>query len=187
MQEQNGRRRTVGVIGDGGIREGSEKWRVGRELGRELVDRGYRVVCGGLGGVMESVCRGAYDSEAYEEGRTVGILPGTESEAANDFVDIVVPTGLGDARNGLVAQSDAVVAVGGGAGTLSEMAFAWIAGRSIVALRVDGWSGRLADERIDGRTRFPEIEDDRVVGADTAREAADAVDRRLERYREARR
>jgi len=92
------------------------------------------LVCGGLGGVMEAACRGARDAG----GRTVGILPGADRSAANRFVDVAIPTGLGEARNALVVRSaDALVAVGGGYGTLSEIALALKAGKPVVGL--DSW------------------------------------------------
>ena len=181
------RRATVGVIGDGALAPGDEKVDIGERVGERLIDAGYRIVCGGLGGVMEAVCRGAQRSESYFEGCTVGILPGDEHRDANAGVDVALPTGFGHGRNMLVAQSDALVAIGGGAGTLSEMAFGWIMKRLIVALRVEGWSGRLADERIDPRERLPGIDDDRVFGADSAAEVVAELDARLGAYREARR
>ena len=103
-------------------------------VGRELAGRGAVVVCGGLGGVMEAACRGAQEAG----GRTVGILPGADRAAANPFVDIAVPTGLGEARNALVVRAaDALIAVGGGYGTLSEIALALKAGKRVVGL--DSW------------------------------------------------
>jgi SLOG cluster4 family len=85
-------------------------------------------------------------------------------------------------RNSLLAQADAVVAIGGGAGTLTEIGLAWIYRRLIVALRVDGWSGELADRRIDERIRYANIADDRVFGASDAVEAADIVTARIGAY-----
>jgi uncharacterized protein (TIGR00725 family) len=103
-------------------------------VGRELAARGAVVVCGGLGGVMEAACRGAKEAG----GLTVGILPGTDRAAANAFVDVAIPSGLGEARNALVVRAaDALVAVGGGYGTLSEIALALKAGKRVVGL--DSW------------------------------------------------
>ena len=100
-------------------------------VGRELAARGVVVVCGGLGGVMEAACRGAKEAG----GHTVGILPGADRAAANPFVDRAVPTGLGEARNALVVRAaDALIAVGGGYGTLSEIALALKAGKRVVGL-----------------------------------------------------
>ena len=160
----------MAVIGDARIRRGEQQEQLAYEIGRGLIDSGYRLVTGGMGGVMDAAHRGARDSPFWRDGAGIGLLPGSDPAQANPYVDIVVPTGLGHARNLLVAQSRAVIAVGGGAGTLSEMAFAWIHRRLIIALRCGGWSGRLADQRIDERTRYRDIAEDRVFGADTSGE-----------------
>lgn len=103
-------------------------------VGRLLAQRGAVVVCGGLGGAMDAVCRGARAAG----GRTVGILPGCDRAAANEHVDLVIATGLGEARNAIVARTaDAVIAVGGAWGTLSEIALALAAGKPVVGL--DTW------------------------------------------------
>jgi uncharacterized protein (TIGR00725 family) len=100
-------------------------------VGRELAQRGVVVVCGGLGGAMEAACRGAKEAG----GTTVGLLPGADRGQANPYVDVAVATGLGEARNALVARTaDALVAVGGGYGTLSEIALALRAGKRVVGL-----------------------------------------------------
>jgi uncharacterized protein (TIGR00725 family) len=100
-------------------------------VGRLLAEGGAAVVCGGLGGVMEAACRGAKSAG----GATIGILPGADRAAANPFVDVAVPTGLGEARNALVVRAaDGVIAVGGGYGTLSEIAFALKAGKRVVGI-----------------------------------------------------
>jgi uncharacterized protein (TIGR00725 family) len=101
-------------------------------VGAELARRGAVVVCGGLGGVMEAACRGA----RAQGGTTLGILPGSERATANPWVSVAVATGLGELRNGLVVRSaDAVIAIGGGYGTLSEIALALKAGLPVVGLR----------------------------------------------------
>ena len=101
-------------------------------VGRELARRGAVVVCGGLGGAMEAACRGA----RAEGGTTIGILPGTDRADANQWVSVAIPTGMGELRNGLVVRAgDAVVAVGGEFGTLSEIGFALKLGRPVVGLR----------------------------------------------------
>ena len=100
-------------------------------VGEALARRGAVLVCGGLGGVMEAACRGAQAGG----GTTLGILPGADRRAANPFVDVVVPTGMGEARNALVVLcADALVAVGGEFGTLSEIAFALKMGTPVVGL-----------------------------------------------------
>ena len=144
-------------------------------LGLALVDAGYRVVCGGRGGVMEAACRGAKASANASDGDTVGILPGTDPTAANPYVDVVVASGLGLARNAVVVSAaDAVVAVGGGAGTLSEVALAWQLDKPIVALDFgEGWSAKLANAAVDPRR------DDVVHRAHTAHEAVTHLRRLL--------
>ena len=107
---------------------------VAEEVGARLASRGAVVVCGGLGGIMAAACRGAREAG----GTTLGLLPGSDRSAANAWVSIVVATGLGELRNGLVVRAaDAVIAVGGGYGTLSEIAFALKAGKAVVGL--GGW------------------------------------------------
>ena len=99
------------------------------EVGARLAEAGVIVVTGGLGGVMEAACRGARS----RRGTTVGLLPGLDRAAATGWVDVAIPTGLGELRNGLVVRAaDALVAVGGGAGTLSEIALA-VKGGLVVA------------------------------------------------------
>ncbi|UQA56562.1 acyl-CoA synthetase [Polyangium aurulentum] len=169
----------LAIIGDGNAVSGSPAWEAAFAAGRAAVDHGFRVLTGGGGGVMEAACRGAYDSARYRDGDTVGLLPGHDPALANAFVDIVIPTGLGHLRNALVAHADAIVAVGGGAGTLSEMAMGWIHDRVVVALEIPGWSGELADRRLDARQRFSGVPDDRVIGAKTGEEAIALV---LERW-----
>jgi uncharacterized protein (TIGR00725 family) len=111
-------------------------------VGRLVAQRGAVVVCGGLGGAMEAACRGAKQAD----GLTVGILPGSDRSAANPFVDVALPTGLGEARNALVVgAADVVIAVGRGYGTLSEIALALRAGKRVIGLdtwEVDGVTAR---------------------------------------------
>jgi uncharacterized protein (TIGR00725 family) len=107
-------------------------------IGRGIAEAGHVVVCGGLGGVMAAACRGA----AQAGGLTVGILPGADRRAANEWVRVALPTGLGELRNGLVVRAaDVVMAVGGAYGTLSEVALALKTGVPVVGLRtwaIDG-------------------------------------------------
>ncbi len=146
------RRRPIAAV-VGGSQAPHEVLDAAERLGKGLVDAGFRVVTGGLGGIMLAASRGARSSTAWTEGTVVGVLPQYAAGAANPFVDIAVPTGLGQARNVVVvAMADVVVAVDGGAGTLSEMAHAWQLGKPIVALDLgDGWSSRLAGEALDDR------------------------------------
>jgi len=120
----------IAVIGGGHATE--EECAVAEEVGRLIAEAGAVVVCGGLGGVMEAACRGATSAG----GTTIGILPGTDRSAANDHVEVAIATGMGEARNVIVvATADAVVAVGGEFGTLSEIALALKAGKAVIGLR----------------------------------------------------
>ena len=103
-------------------------------MGRELAARGALLVTGGLGGVMEAACAGAKEGG----GTTVGLLAGRDRSDANPYVDVAIPTGLGQARNAIVVRAaDAVVAIGGGYGTLSEIALALRRDKRVVGL--DTW------------------------------------------------
>jgi uncharacterized protein (TIGR00725 family) len=129
----------VSVIGGSTVTD--EQYDTARTLGAILAQHGHDIVCGGRGGVMEAVCRGA----GAHGGHTIGILPGGDREAANEFVDTVIVTGLGNARNALVVRNgDATIAVDGGTGTLSELALALDYGRPVAGLdthRIDGVDG----------------------------------------------
>ena len=115
------------------------------DVGRGLAEGGAVVVCGGLGGAMEAACRGARAAG----GTTLGILPGTDRRDANAYVDVAVATGLAEGRNALVVRTaDAVVAVGGAYGTLSEIALALRAGLAVVGL--DTWELARRGARDDG-------------------------------------
>jgi hypothetical protein len=128
----------VSVIG--GSTVGAEQYELARAVGRLLGERDHDVVCGGRGGVMEAVCRGARAAG----GHTIGILPGDRG-GANDAVEVVIATRLGSARNPLVVlNGDAVIAVDGGPGTLSELGHALDFGRPIAGLgshRIEGVDG----------------------------------------------
>lgn len=109
-----------------------EEIRLAEAVGEALSLAGETLVCGGRGGVMEATCRGAKRGG----GTTIGILPGNDVAEANQWVDYAIPTGLGEARNALVVASGAaVIAVGGGFGTLSEIALALKRGKTVVALK----------------------------------------------------
>ena len=121
---------------------------VAARLGRALAEAGAVVVCGGLGGIMEAACRGAHDGG----GLSIGILPGSDRAGANAYVDVAVPTGMGEGRNVLVVRSaDAVVAVGGEYGTLSEVALALQAGIPVIGLGT--WELAKAGRPVEAVTR----------------------------------
>jgi len=122
--------RIVGVIGSS--KADPDILRLAEEVGAEIAKRGAAVVCGGLGGVMEAVCRGARS----EGGLTIGIIPSDDKEDANPYVQIPIVTGMGMGRNVmLVKTADVVIAVGGEYGTLSEIAHALNLGKTVIGLR----------------------------------------------------
>jgi uncharacterized protein (TIGR00725 family) len=140
LQRPGGGRRPayIGVIGENEppphLLEAAEA------VGRCVAEAGAIVVCGGLGGVMEAACRGAQAAG----GITIGILPGSDRRQANPYLTYAIPTGLGYVRNILVVRSaDAVIAVGGKFGTLSEIAYAMIEGRPLFGLET--WTLGRAD------------------------------------------
>ena len=123
------RRRRVAVIGPGYAEP--EVLALAEMVGAEIARRDAILICGGLGGCMAAAARGA----RAHGGTTIGILPGYDAEAANGDIDIPLPTGLGEARNVLVvAAAEAVIAIAGGPGTLSELAMALKLGRRVVGL-----------------------------------------------------
>jgi uncharacterized protein (TIGR00725 family) len=119
------------------------------EVGKEVAQAGAVLVCGGLGGVMESACRGANENG----GTTVGIIPQEEFSYANQYCNVVICTGIGYARDFIVASSaDGIIAVGGGVGTLIEMGVAYMTKKIIVAMAGSGgvadmYGGKFLDER----------------------------------------
>ena len=146
----NARRRVVSVIG--GSRESEAGvLRLAEDLGRGIKRAGWHLACGGMTGVMEAACRGFQSVEG--PGLAIGILISGRREDGNPHLDVVLPTGLGLARNALVVQAgDAVVAVGGESGTLSEIALAWQYGRPVVGLLpAGGFGAELAGRALDGR------------------------------------
>ncbi len=124
--------RYVAIIGPGDA--GGEIYGLAREVGRLVAQRGGVVVCGGLAGVMEAAARGATEAG----GVAIGVLPDEDRHRANPYLSYSIPTGIGQARNlAVVCSADAVVAVGGGYGTLSEIGLARKVGRPVVSL--GGW------------------------------------------------
>ena len=127
-------------------------------VGRELAQRGHVVICGGRGGVMEAACRGARSAG----GHTIGVLPGPDRSDANDYVEFPIVTNLGAARNTIIVLSaDALIAVDGSYGTLSEIALALVHGKPVVGL--DTWHISQADG----------VEDERIVRANDPTEAVE--------------
>jgi uncharacterized protein (TIGR00725 family) len=143
----------IAVIGNS--KASASEIELAEEIGREIAKNGAILVCGGLDGVMEAACRGASSAG----GLTVGILPGTDRHDANQYVKIPIVTGIGYARNIIVVKSaQAVIAVGGGYGTLTEIGYALKNGIPVIG--IDTW--KLARK---------EKTDDAIIRAYNAAEA----------------
>ncbi len=155
--------RTVAVVG--GNEATADERENAYEVGRLLAEAGVAVVCGGRGGVMEAACRGAREAG----GLTVGILPGMDADDGNSFLSVALPTGLGEARNALVVLAgEAVIAIGGGFGTLSEIGLALNAGRRVLGLGT--WQAIAPSGA--------------ATGVEPVATPAEAVERALERRRD---
>ncbi len=139
----------VAVIGN--AEPDRERDRLAEKVGAAIARGGWGLVCGGLGGVMNAASRGAHSVTNGTGPPIIAILPGTDKTLANPYTDVTIPTGLGYARNLLVVlAADAVVAIGGQSGTLSEIAHAWQLGKPLCALtQTPGWAAQLAGERLD--------------------------------------
>lgn len=152
----------IAVVGPGDTAT-ADQVETARQVGGLLADRGVVVICGGLAGVMAAVCEGAF----ARGGLTVGLLPGRDRRAGNPHLSVALPTGLGELRNGLVvAASDAVIAIGGSWGTLSEIALAMRTGKPTVM--IGGWG-----ITVPGASEPPAV-------AASARQAVDEALRRVQ-------
>ena len=146
------------------------------EIGRLIAKNNYAVACGGLSGVMEAVCKGVKDMGGF----TIGIIPSAEKTMANKYVDLVIPVPFSQARNIVVVLTgDVCLAISGKAGTLSEISFAWIYQKPIVALtHVEGWSSKIANQKLDDRRA------DMIYGVKTPQEAINKINELVKKSRE---
>lgn len=141
----------VSVIGGGAVPPETAK--TAERVGELLGERGHVLVCGGRGGVMAAACRGAKRAG----GRTIGILPGSDPRAANEHVDCAVATGMGNARNALVAMNgDAAIAVDGATGTLSEIALTLDDGKPVAGIETHDVAGVEAVETAEEAVAYVE-------------------------------
>ena len=155
----------IAIIGDSSCPP--EEAKLAETVGGLLAQRGAIIICGGLGGVMEAVCRGAKS----KGGLTIGVLPGEDSSMANPWVDIPIATGVGYARNMAVVKSaQAVIAIGGNYGTLSEIAYALK--RNIPVIGLNTWALSRNSKG-----------DDPIIRVHSAQEAVDKAIALAERYK----
>lgn len=176
------RKKVVSIIGNRDTKEGEKKYELAYETGKLLVDKGYRVQTGGLHGIMEAALKGAHASKNYKEGDTIALVPSFNTEQANEYADIVIPTGLDVMRNAIVANADAVIGIGGGSGTMCEYAYAWAMKRLVLAFKNSGgWSEKLADTCLDDYPRY-DFDGDKVFGVETAKEALEIIEKNIDKY-----
>ncbi|MCX6111959.1 MAG: TIGR00725 family protein [Proteobacteria bacterium] len=150
--------KTVGIIGDSA--EKPELNSIAEKMGILIAKAGYTLITGGRDGVMGAASRGARSVDPRPEtARVIGIMPGTDEKGSNPYLDYIIPTGVGWARNQIVVlSSDIIVAIGGGAGTLSEISYSWVYNKPILAFTgVEGWSNNLAGKVIDYKRTDPLI------------------------------
>lgn len=177
------RRKIIAIVGNNKIGENSIAYQMAFETGKMLIDNGFRVQSGGLGGIMEAAFKGAHASKNYKDGDTIAIIPSNNADMANSYADISIPTGMDSMRNAIVANASAVIAVGGGAGTLSEMAYAWAFKRLLLGFsNVEGWSSKLANTRLDHRIRYENIPEDCCYGVQSAKEVEKILQEKLHLY-----
>ena len=161
------RKRQILVIGhnDNGCTPEHEK--IAYETGSEIAKSGSVLISGGLGGVMRASCHGAHDAG----GLTVGIIPQGEHSFANEFCDVVIPSGMGLTRDFLNAlAADGIIIIGGGSGTLSEVCAAYMHKRPMVAIRNTGGTADLyADKYVDHRENI------KIIGVDSPKEAVKLI------------
>ena len=161
------RKRQILVIGhnDNGCTPEHEK--IAYETGSEIAKSDSVLISGGLGGVMRASCHGAHDAG----GLTIGIIPQGEHSFANEFCDVVIPSGMGLTRDFLNALSaDGIIIIGGGSGTLSEVCAAYMHKRPMVAIRNTGGTADLyADKYVDHRENI------KIIGVDSPKEAVKLI------------
>lgn len=142
----------IGIIGSNSSQCSRDLYDFAYKLGLLLGKKGVTILNGGMQGIMEAVSKGVKDS-GNKNSCVVGILPSDNSQNANKYLDVKIPTGIGYARNSiLVLSSDIIIALGGGAGTLNEITYAWQYGKKVYCYTgVEGWSQKLAGQNLDNR------------------------------------
>jgi uncharacterized protein (TIGR00725 family) len=167
----------IAVVGDTILNIGSKKYILAENLGQNLIDNGYHLLTGVVDGITDAVSNGARHSRFYHDGDIVGILMKKDPDA-----DTCISTCMDVTRNVIVSTADAVIAIGGGAGTVMDIANAWTLNRLIIAYRVDGVSGKIADKKVNPRVRYPGIPEDRVYGVNSAYEVIECLTQKIDLY-----
>lgn len=145
----------IGIIGPNRSHCSEMLYEFGIVLGKKLCIPNRILICGGMGGFMEAVCCGMKKSPDTFNGQTIGILPTDDESSANPYIDIPIPTGIGVARNLIIINSsDILITAGGGAGTLSEISFAWQKRKTVLCVTsFEGWARELAGISLDSRAK----------------------------------
>jgi hypothetical protein len=161
------KRRQILVVGNNENGCTPELEKIAYEVGQEIAKSNSVLITGGLGGVMKAACNGAHDAG----GLTVGIIPQNDPSFANEYCDVVIPSGLGLARDFLTALSaDGVIVIGGGSGTLSEVCASYMHKKPIATLKNSGGiATQFADQYLDHRQNV------KIVGVSTPKEAVSYV------------
>lgn len=166
------RRLQIGVIGTAGREEypknklNIKAYSLAYEIGKLIADKNAILICGGKGGIMEQACRGAKENK----GITVGVIAGNQRNKSNKYVDVEVVTGVVNSSEDaiIVSMSDGIVAIGGGSGTLQEIALAYRNNKPVIAIKgINGWADKLADKYLDER---------KIVKIYSSRNAQQAID-----------
>ncbi len=146
------RRLNLSVLGSYSANDAEHQ--LAHELGLGVADMGFNVISGGQEGVMLSLCKAIHEhrSDGYNSAYIVGILPFNSFDDANQYLDLAIPVGAPHLQNSTVPLSaDMVITIGGAAGTLAELALAWQFKKPIALLGTEGWSGKLAGQKLDSR------------------------------------
>jgi uncharacterized protein (TIGR00725 family) len=166
----------ISIIGDSRATYGSDNYEMAYWLGYALVSKGYRFIVGGSGGIAEAASRGACIAHGYSDGDVINIFPGYHPCDPGHFRGGCMSFSNDLYGDVIVTHSDAVVAIAGGSGTLTQLAHAWGLNKLIIAYQVKGWSGRVANRPMDARKRNSNIPDDRVYGVTLENEVLDKLE-----------
>ena len=172
----------VGVIGSAGCEEYPNKkpskkaFKTAYEIGKIIASEKAILICGGKGGIMKEACRGAKENN----GITVGVISGNKLNQANEYVDVEVVSGVTNCSEEalIISMSDGIIAIGGGAGTLQEIAIAYRNKKPVIAIRgIPGWANKLSDTYLDERKII------KILGARSPREALKLLLRKIKMLR----
>lgn len=170
------RKPLIAIIGDSRAAYGSKNYEIAYWLGYALVSKRYRIIVGGQGGITEAAARGACIATGYTDSDVVSVLPGQYPCDPGHFHEARMSFSNDMSGDVIVSHCDAVIAIGGGSGTLTQLAHAWALNKLIIAYRVKGWSGKVADRPMDIRRRNRNVPGDQVYGVMSENEVLDKLE-----------